>query len=144
MNRTLSRAWLCAAALFALASLQGCYTGTMSYVRPHARVRVDGGEVFVAVEDTLSSQGLRIVRAERDRGVVEAIGGTTVLGDMKTRERWSISVRAGDVAVEMHPETQLEGARWERDTRVCDCYNYARERELLSAIRARLRAPRRG
>ncbi len=144
MNRTHSRARLCIAALASLASLEGCSTGPVSYVCPHAQTRRDGGEVCVAVEDTLSSQGLRSVRAERERGVVEALGATNVLGDMKSRERWRISVRDGDVAVEMHPETQLGGARWERDTQVCDCYHYARERELLAAIRARLRAPRRG
>ena len=121
-----------------LATPLGCYTGMAPYARPHAVIRRDPARLFDAVREAATAQGLRIVNERRDRGLVEAVTATVPLGDMKSRERWSFAVRAHDVAVEMHPETALEGeTRWERDTRVCDCYQYAREREMLRAIRAR-------
>jgi hypothetical protein len=131
-----------AAAVCALA-LPGCYSGTVTYVRPHAQLRTDGATLFSAVEATVSAQGLRVLRSQRERGLVVAVTAPVRMGDLKTRERWRIAVRAGDVSVEMHPETRDDDAAdWERDTRVCDCYHYAREREMLEAIRARLRAQR--
>ncbi len=128
-----------------LLSTSGCYTGTAAYVRPHAVIRSDPAQALTAVQETVTAQGLRIVEVHRDRGVVVAVTAPVRTGEMKMRERWRIAVGAGDVSVEMHPETALDGdARWERDTSVCDCYHYAREREMLRAIRARLRATRGG
>jgi hypothetical protein len=122
-----------------LLSTTGCYVGTSAYTRPHAAIRSDGARLLVAVQETVTAQGLRIVRVRRDRGLVVAVTAPVRMGDVKARERWSIAVRAGDVSVEMHPETSLDDASgWERDTRVCDCYHYAREREMLRAIRERI------
>ena len=129
-----------AAALFALTLVSGCYTGTVAYVAPHAAVRSDLARLLAVVQETASAQGLRVVRVVPDRGLVVALRSLDDTGALMTRERWSISVRADDVAVEMHPESKAEGeAAWARDSLVCDCYHYARERELLQAIRARLR-----
>lgn len=144
MVHTLRRAAAMCALACALA-LTGCYTGTVTYVRPHAQLRTDGATLFRAVEETVSALGLRVVRTHRARGLVEAVTAPVRMGELKTRERWRIAVRAGDVSVEMHPETRADDAAdWERDLGVCDCYHYAREREMLAAIRARLRAPRGG
>lgn len=128
-----------------LLSSQGCYTGTMTYVRPHAQIRSDSARVVAVVQETLTAQGLRVVSAQPEEGVVEAVTAPVVMGDLRTRERWRFAVREGELSVEMHPETRPDDARrWERDLDVCDCYHYAREREMLRAIRARLRRVREG
>lgn len=128
-----------------LLCIQGCYTGTVAYVRPHAQVQSAPSQILAVVQETVAAQGLRIVRAGVDEGVVEAVTAPVEMGDLHTRERWRFSVRAGELSVEMHPETRPDDdRRWERDLNVCDCYHYAREREMLRAIRARLRGPRRG
>jgi hypothetical protein len=133
------------ALLALLASLAGCYTGMNAYSRPRAVIRHDPSRLFDAVRDTVTAQGLRIVQARPERGLVEAVTRPVQMGEVKSRERWHISVRASQVAVEMHPETALDGeAGWERDTRVCDCYHYAREREMLRAIRERAARARPG
>lgn len=136
-----------AMALCALMTSAGCYTGS-PYVRRHATLDVDGGRLLAAAEASARAQGLRVLRVQPEPGLVVAVTPTDRVGDLSMRERWHIVVRGGDVTVEMHPEMKVEGepgAAWERDTRVCGCYHYARERELLRAIRARVegrRAPR--
>jgi len=128
-----------AASCALLLSTAGCYAGTSAYARPHAAIQSDGARLLDAVQETVTAQGLRIVRVRRDRGLVVAVTAPVRMGEVAARERWSISVRAGDVSVEMHPETAVDDASgWERDTRVCDCYHYAREREMLRAIRERV------
>ena len=118
----------------------GAVTATTS---PRSRrTRTMRSPCAVTVSRTASrsrAPSLRIVRVRRDRGLVVAVTAPVRMGEVAARERWSISVRAGDVSVEMHPETAVDDASgWERDTRVCDCYHYAREREMLRAIRERV------
>lgn len=122
-----------------LLSVAGCYTGTAPYVRPHAQIRSDPARLLAAVQETAHAEGLRVLRVNPERGLVVAVSAASSGGLLVTREHWRFSVRAGDVAVEMHPESRAEDeGEWQRDTQVCDCYHYAREQELLQAIRARL------
>lgn len=126
-------------ALCALLSCVGCYTGS-PYVRPHASLRVDRAGLLAAVQDIARAQGLRVLRVQPDPGLVVAVTPADRLGEVSMREHWNIFVQGGAVSVEMHPEMKLEGeanAVWERDTSVCGCYHYAREQELLHALRAR-------
>ncbi len=123
--------------------LTGCYSGTAAYVPRHARLGVDGARAMRAIEDTVHAAGLTVVSRDARRGSLVALSTTTALGDMATRERWVFGLRGDDVHVEMHPETRDANA-WVPLRLVCDCYQYAREREMLRAIRARLIDARRG
>lgn len=121
--------------------LDGCYSGTAAYVPRHAHLGVDGSLAMRAIEDTVHAAGLTVIARNARRGSLVALSATTTLGDLATRERWVFGLRGDDVHVEMHPETR-DAHAWVPTRLVCDCYQYAREREMLRAIRARLSARR--
>jgi hypothetical protein len=128
----------------ALASLAGCYTGS-TYVRPHTVIHSDRQSLMDSVTAVVTARGMRVLHVDAESGRVTALSPIDRSGGVATRERWWFYVNDDDVHVEMHPEMRSDAPgrpRWERTEFVCECYRYAREREVLAAIGAQVRATR--
>jgi hypothetical protein len=123
----------------------GCYTGLVPYVAPRATIRGDRAALLQAIETGAHARGLRVVRLDPTRGELVAVSELEDIDGLQAREHWRFVADDDHVRVELHPETRSESvpARWERSEFVCDCYRYAREREMLREIRARIRQARR-
>jgi hypothetical protein len=113
-------------------------------VPPHATIRTERAVLYQSVEQSATTRGLRIVRSDPASGVVVAVSPLQDMDGLFARERWRFQVSENQVQIELHPETRdADARRWTRTEFVCDCYRYAREREMLRDIRRRARRARR-
>jgi hypothetical protein len=139
---TLARRCLLAAILCSLHACTATVSQRPTYIPLHATVHGDRDHVLHAVWDTVAARGLRLVQSDAAAGSVMALSPVDHSAGVETRERWRFTLGQNDVEVELRAEmkTAFPGnGGWRHTDFVCECYRYAREREMIHQIRRRLR-----
>lgn len=115
--------------------------GTRPYVPFEADVEATRTEVFRSVIDHALAQGWQIVEADSERGIVIARSWAEDRRGTLSRERWIFRIGNSTVSAQVIDESQLDpdqDSAWLASGRVGKSYHYAREREAIATIIARV------
>ncbi|MEW5853259.1 MAG: hypothetical protein AB2A00_31045 [Myxococcota bacterium] len=112
-------------------------TSTVAYASPTARAEgIPRERLFQAVLQTAREEQWTVVRADPERGQVEALAPLDSVDGVPMREHWFFSVDHGRVTATRMLEVQFDQAsgRWRSSPHVAQSYEYTRERIQLDRI----------
>ncbi len=129
------------AALIFVASLLACapLTNVKPTVETTLSVSLDNALLHKATLRYAKNQDWTITTSEEGLGWVEAISKVDDSDGMRTRERWVISTRTGEIGIQLYLEFFSQGT-WQSLDLVCHGYSYFRETQHLAAIAEGARA----